>query len=58
MSDSTPLEYIEIDEYRLNQMKLAVLQAEKRNVNTQELSNPEMVELLKRTIIDYAEKTF
>lgn len=58
MSDITPLDYIEIDENKLSQMKIAVLQAEKRNVNTKELTNPEMVELLKRTIIDYAEKTF
>lgn len=58
MSDNSLLDVVEIDDYKLNQMKLAVLQAESRNVNTKELTNSEMVELLKKTIIDYAEKTF
>lgn len=47
-----------IDGRKLNQMKVAILQAERSNVNTKELGNPDMVELLKRTIITYADKSF
>lgn len=47
-----------IDVRKLNQMKLAILEAERRNANTRENTNPEMVELIKKTIITYADKSF
>lgn len=56
---SNAKEHTEVIETRkLNQMKLAILEAERRNANTRELTNPEMVELIKKTIITYADKSF
>ena len=43
---------------KLNLMKVAILQAEKNNVNTRNLTNTEMVELIKKTIISFADKSF
>ena len=47
-----------IEERKLNQMKVAILQAERLNVNTHELGKSEMVELIRKTIITYADQTF
>lgn len=56
MSDN--VEEKTVEPAKLNKMKVAILQAEKSNVSTRNLTNPEMVELLKQTIISYADKTF
>lgn len=46
-----------IEEARLQQMKLAILKLERENTNTRELTNTEMVTLLKNLIIQYADRT-
>ena len=56
MSDETQDNVI--NERKLNQIKVSVLEAERRNLNTREMSNDAMVDLIKQTIIDYVEKTF
>ncbi len=42
------------EEKRLDAMKLKILQAEKENLNTNEKSFPEMVELIRKIIKDEA----
>ena len=47
-----------IDERRLAQMKYKILELERGNLNTGEKTNDRMVELIKKTIIDIADKTY
>ena len=49
---------VELDERKLSLMKVAILQAERRNVNTREKTKGEMVDLLKSAIVTYADKSF
>jgi len=43
---------------KLDQMKLAILEAESENLKTRERPNEAMVELLRRIIIDEVRKTY
>ena len=47
-----------VNERLLNQMKIAILQAERRNLNTGEKTNDAMVESIKKTIINTADKSY
>lgn len=47
-----------IDRRKLNQMKIEILEQERKNVNTRSLTNTEMVEAIRRTIIKIADKSF
>lgn len=49
---------IEIDEKRLNAMKLKILKAEQENLKTREKTNDQMVETIRRIITDEAKKSF
>lgn len=55
MSDSAN---IQLDENKLNRMKLAILKAEQENLKTRERGDDAMVDLIRRTIIDEVKKTY
>jgi len=48
----------EIDEKRLNGMKLKILKAEQENLKTRERTNEAMVELIRRIITDEVKKNY
>lgn len=47
-----------INESGLNQMKVEILRAEQKNLNTGEKTNEAMVDLIRKTIIRIADKTY
>ena len=47
-----------LDERKLNQMKVHILQLEQKNLNTGDKTNDAMVELIKQTIIGIADKVY
>lgn len=47
-----------VNETRLNRMKLKILKAEQENLRTRERSDEAMVDLIRRIIIDEVKKTF
>lgn len=49
---------IKIDEKKLNQMKLNILKVEHKNLKTREKSNDEMVELIRKIILDEVKKNY
>ena len=48
----------ELDENKLNRMKLAILKAEQENLKTRDRGEEAMVELIRRIIIDEVKKTY
>ena len=49
---------IEINEKKLNQMKLNILRAEKNNLKTREKTNEEMIETIRKVIEDEVRKNY
>lgn len=49
---------IELDEKKLNQMKLNILKVERENLRTREKSNEEMIDIIRRIIIDEIRKNY
>lgn len=48
----------EVQEKRLNAMKYKILKAEQENLKTKEKTTEEMVELIRRIIMDEAKKNY
>ncbi|WP_176528280.1 hypothetical protein [Priestia megaterium] len=49
---------IEIDQKKLNQMKLNILRAEQNNLKTREKTNEEMIETIRKIIEDEVRKNY
>ena len=47
-----------VEERKLNQMKVLILELEQRNLNTGEKTNDEMVELIRKTIASVSDKAY
>ena len=47
-----------LDKKRFNRMMVKILKAEQENLKTRERPNDEMVELIRRIIIDEVKKTY
>ncbi|WP_282742551.1 hypothetical protein [Olsenella uli] len=50
--------YSSLDNRNLDRMKLEILEAEKQNSQTREKNNDAMVDLIRRTIISIADRTY
>jgi len=48
----------ELDEKKLNQMKVAILKAEQDNLKTREKSSEEMSDIIRKIIIEEEKKTY
>lgn len=48
----------EVQEKRLNSMKYKILKAEQENLKTREKNNDQMVETIRRIIMDEAKKNY
>ena len=48
----------DVQEKRLNAMKYKILRAEQENLKTREKTNEQMVETIRRIIMDEAKKTY
>ncbi|WP_411835139.1 hypothetical protein [Peribacillus frigoritolerans] len=49
---------VNIDEKKLNQMKLGIILAERKNLKTREKSNDEMVETIRKIIENEIKKNY
>ena len=49
---------IELDEKKLNLMKLKIIRLERENLRTREKTNPEMVEAIRKIISDEIKKNY
>lgn len=49
---------IEIDEKKLNKMKLNIIKAERNNLKTREKTKDEMVETIRKIIVDEVNKNY
>ena len=48
----------DLNEKKLNQMKVAILKAEQDNLKTREKPNDEMVEVIRKIIVEKVKKTY
>lgn len=57
MSEAAPTP-VELDESKLNSMKCSILRAEREYTSTRSKTKDEMVELIRKTIVSIADRTY